>query len=78
MDVSREADHPALLGQRPQRRLADPERRVGREPEPSFGIEALDGARQPEGALLQQVLAVQAAEPVALRDAHDEAQVRLG
>ena len=44
MDVSGQTDDPALLGERSQRRLADPERRVGREPKASFGIEALDGA----------------------------------
>ena len=53
VDVSREADHPALLGQRPQRRLADPERRVGREPEILAPGRSADGARQPEGALLR-------------------------
>ena len=51
--------------------------RARREAEAALGVEALHGPREAEGALLQQVLAVEAAPPVALRDGDHQPQVRL-
>ena len=58
-------------------RLADPPRRVRRELEPAAPVELLDGAVEPERALLDEVEERHAEAAVALRDRHDEPEVRL-
>ena len=75
--VDRDADRPALVGDRARHRLADPPRRVGRELVAAAVVELLDRADQPERALLDQVQERQAAAEVALGDRDDEAQVGL-
>ena len=76
-DVHGQADRPALVGERPRDRLADPPGRVGRELEPELVVELLDGADQAEVALLNQVEQRHAGVRVVARDRHHEAQVRL-
>ena len=76
-DVDGHADRARLVGERPGDRLADPPGRIGRELEPSAPVELLDGADQPERALLDEVEEGQALVAVVLRDRDDEAEVRL-
>src|SRR5207253_9508883 len=53
-DVYREADRPALVGERARGCLADPPGRVRGQLEPELVVELLDRADQPEVALLDQ------------------------
>ena len=76
--VHRDADRARLVGDRPGDRLADPPGRVRRELVALAVVELLDGADQPERALLDQVEERESAAEVALRDRHDEAEVGLG
>src|SRR6185503_8684201 len=76
-DVDRHADRAALVRDRAGDRLADPPRRVRRELEALAPVELLRGADEPDRALLDQVEEREALVPIALRDRHDEAQVRL-
>ena len=59
-------------------RLADPPGRVGRELEAAPVVELLDGADEPQVALLDEVEERHASAHVPARDRHDQAQVRLG
>ena len=76
-DVHGQADRPALLGERPGDRLADPPRRVRRELEAHRVVELLDRADQAEVALLDQVEQRHAGLRVVARDRHHEPEVRL-
>jgi hypothetical protein len=75
--VHRDPDRARLVGDAALDRLADPERRVGRELVAAPPIELLGGADQPENALLDQVEQRQVVALVALRERHDEAQIRV-
>ena len=65
----------AWVGQAALDRLADPQRRVGREAEALAPVELLRGADQAERALLDRGRAAQAQALVAAGDRDDEAQV---
>src|SRR5262249_52623348 len=56
-------------------RLADPPRRVGRELVPPAPVELLDGAVEPEGALLDQIEEGDTEPAVTLGDRNHESQV---
>src|ERR671920_2513217 len=71
--VHRNADRPALVGDRPRHRLADPPRRVRRELVAAPVVELLDRADEPERALLNEVEKGQPAADVAPGDPDDEA-----
>src|SRR5581483_10890610 len=71
------ADRPRVVGDGPLHRLADPPGRVRRELVAAAPVELLDGAVQAQRSLLDQVEERDAEPAVALRDRHDEAQVRL-
>ena len=78
-DLLGQADRAALVADRAADRLADPDRRVGAEAVALAVVELLDGADEPERALLDQV---GEREPVAgaleaLGDVDDEPQVGL-
>ena len=75
--MHRHADRPALVGDRPRDRLADPPGRVRRELEALAPVELLRRADEPDRALLDQVEEREALVAVALRDRDDEAEVRL-
>src|SRR4051794_30127348 len=75
--VDRDADRPALVGDGPRDRLADPPGGVRRELVAAGVVELLDRADEPERPLLDEVEERQPAAEVALRDRHDEPQVRL-
>ena len=75
--VDRDADRPALVGDRARDRLADPPRRVRRELVAAAVVELLDRADEAQRALLDEVQEGQAAAEVALGDRDDEAQVGL-
>ena len=76
LDVGREADDPRLGGEAALDRLADPQRRVGREPKALAPVELLRGANQPEHPLLDEVQQGHLRRHlVALGDRDDEAQV---
>src|SRR3954471_1365714 len=76
-DVHRHADRARVVCDRALHALADPPGRVRRELVATAPVELLDRAVQPERALLDQVQKRDAEAAVALRDRHDEAQVRL-
>ena len=76
-DVHGQADRPALVGERPRDRLADPPGRVGREPVAHPVVELLDRPDQAHVALLDQVEQRHVGARVVARDRHHEAQVRL-
>ena len=80
VDVARQPDRAALLGDRAADRLADPDHRVGREAVAAAVVELLHRAQQPERALLDQVGEREAVVValVALGHVHDEPQVGLG
>ena len=78
VDVDGKADGPALVGDGAHDGLLDPPRRVRREAEAALGIELLARSGQAEGALLAQVLEVEAPVLVALGDADDQAEVGFG
>src|SRR5829696_992716 len=75
--VDGQADRAAGVLQPALDRLADPQRRVGREAEALAPVELLDGADQAEHALLDQVAEREALALVAARVGHHEAQVRV-
>ena len=74
-DVGRQADRARLVGERAADRLADPQRRVGREAEALAPVELLRGADQPDRALLDEVQQRQLGALVAPRDRDDQPQV---
>ena len=76
-DVDGHADRAGLVGERARNGLPDPPRRVRRELEAAAPVELLDGADQPERALLDQVEERQPLVPVVLRDRDDQAEVGL-
>ena len=73
--VDGQADRAAGVLQAALDRLADPQRRVGREAEALAPVELLDGADQPEHPLLDQVAEREALALVAARVGHHQAQV---
>jgi hypothetical protein len=75
--VDGDADRPRLVGDGAGHGLADPPRRVGRELVALAVVELLDRADQAERSLLDEVEEGETSAEVALRDRHDEAQVRL-
>ena len=77
VDVHRHADRAALVRDRPLHRLADPPRRVRRELQVAAPLELLDGAHQPDRALLDQIQEADAVAAVLLGDRHDQPQVGL-
>src|SRR5438552_1702923 len=77
VDVRRNADRRGLVRDRTLAGLADPPGRVGRELEALAPVELLDGAIQADHAFLDQVSELEAVALVALRDRHDEPQVRV-
>ena len=76
-DVDGQADDPALVGERARDRLPDPPGRVGRELEAHLVVELLDGADEPEVALLDQVEERHAGLRVVPGDRHHEPEVAL-
>src|SRR5215469_14644178 len=66
-----------LIGDGARDGLPDPPRRVGAELVPALVLELVDRLHEADVALLDQVQELQAAVRVLLRDADDEAQVRL-
>src|SRR5215212_5906371 len=76
-DVHRDPDRARLVRDAALDRLADPERRVGRELVAAAPVELLGRADQPEDALLDQVEQRQVVALVLLRERHDQAQVRV-
>ena len=76
-DVDRQADRPALVGERPRDRLADPPGRIGRELVAELVVELLDRPDQAEVPLLDQVEQRDAGLRVVARDRHHEPEVRL-
>src|SRR5919202_395014 len=76
-DVDGHADRAGVVRDRALDRLADPPGRVGRELVAAPPVELLDRAVEAERALLDQVEEGNAEPAVALRDRHDQAQVRL-
>ncbi len=75
--VHGDADRPGLVGDRSSDGLADPPGRVRRELEALHVVELLDRPHQAEVALLDEVEEEHPPAHVALRDRHDEPQVRL-
>ena len=75
VDVDRDPDRAALVGDRARDRLADPPGGVGRELEALAVVELLDRADEADRALLDQVEEGQALVAVALGDRDHEAQV---
>ncbi len=76
-DVDGHADRACVVRDRALHRLPDPPGRVGRELVAAPPVELLDRAVQAERPLLDQVEERHAQPAVALRDRHDQAQVRL-
>src|SRR5205823_9130980 len=76
-DVDGHADRPGLVGERARDGLADPPRRIRRELEALAVVELLRRPNEADRALLDQIEEGQTLVAVALRDRHDEAQVRL-
>jgi hypothetical protein len=78
-DRDRQPHHAALVCDRAADGLADPQRRVSRKAVPAAVVELLDGAHEPDRALLDEVGQRQprVLALVALGDVHDEAQVGL-
>ena len=77
VDVNGQPNGSTLIGNGTHDGLLDPPRCVGGEAEAPFGVELLAGPGEAEGALLAQILEVEAAVLVALGDADDEAEVGL-
>src|SRR6188472_102864 len=77
LHVHRHADRRGLVGDRALAGLADPPGRVRRELEPLAVVELLDRAVQADDAVLDQVEERHPVAAVALRDRHDEPQVRV-
>src|SRR3712207_279852 len=75
--VDRQADRAGGVLEPPLDRLADPERRVGREPEALAPVELLDGTDETEHALLDEVAQRQTLALVATGIRDDEAQIRV-
>jgi hypothetical protein len=76
-DVHRDPDRPRLVRDAALHGLADPPGRVRRELEPLAVVELLDRADQPDDPLLDQIEQRKAVALVALRDRHDEPEVRV-
>src|SRR5439155_1522751 len=76
-DVHRHADRPRVVRDGALHRLADPPGRVGRELVAAAPVELLDRAVEAERSLLDEIEERNAEAAVALRDRHDETQVRL-
>ncbi len=76
-DVDGHADRAALVRDRTRDGLADPPGRVGRELEALAVVELLRRTDEPDRPLLDQVEERQTLVAVALRDRHDEPEVRL-
>ena len=76
-DMHGQPDRPALLGERPLHRLPNPPGRIGRELVAHRPVELLDGADEPEIALLDQIEERHVGARVVPRDRHDEPQIRL-
>src|SRR5262249_18633585 len=76
--VHGDPDRARLIGDRTRDRLTDPPRRVRRELEALRVVELLDGADQPEVALLHEIEERHPPADVPLGDRDDEAEVRLG
>ena len=72
-----QADGPRLVRQRPHDRLADPPRRVRREPGAALAVELLDRAQEAEVAFLDQIRQREPAVAIAPGDLHDEPQIGL-
>src|SRR4051794_40138190 len=75
--VDRDADRPALVGDRPRHGLADPPRGIRRELVAAAVVELLDRADQAQRPLLDEIEEREPAAQVALGDRDDEAQVGL-
>ena len=76
--VHRNADGAALVGDRSRHRLPNPPGRVSRELESALVFELIDRAHQADIPFLNQIQKAQAAIGVALGQADDEPQIRLG
>ena len=74
-DVRRKADRAAAVVEPTLQRLANPDRRVGREAVALAVVELLGGSDEAEHALLHQVTERQALALVVARDRNDQAQV---
>src|SRR6266516_319797 len=77
VDVRRHADRPRLTGDGALNGLANPPGRVRRELEALAPVELLDRPVEADDAVLDQVAEGNAVTAVALRDVHDEAEVRV-
>src|SRR3954452_11614594 len=75
--VNGEPDRPARVLEAALNGLADPERRVSREPEPLAPVELLHGPDEAEHALLDEVAEREALALVAARVGDDQTQVRV-
>ena len=73
--MDRDADRPALVGDGPGDRLADPPGRVGRELVAAPVVELLGGPHQADVAFLDEVEELEAAALVLLGDGDDQPQV---
>ena len=71
------ADRPALVGDRPRDRLADPPGRVGRELEALAVVELLGRADEADRPFLDEIEEREPLVAVALRDRDDESEIRL-
>src|SRR6266567_7909816 len=76
-DVDGQTDRGRLVLHGPLHRLPDPPGRVGRELVAAPPVELLGGTDEAEGALLDQVEERDTTVAVALRDRHDQPQVRV-
>src|SRR5919204_1260975 len=76
-DMHGHANRARVVGDGALHGLADPPSRVGGELEAAAPVELLDGAVEPECALLDEVQERHAEAAIALRDRDDEAQVAL-
>src|SRR5512137_2200883 len=75
--MGRHADHAGTVGDAPGHGLADPPRRVRREPEPAAILEAIHRLDQADVAFLEQIEQGDPASPISLRHRDDESKIRL-
>ena len=75
--IRRQPDHPALLLDRADDRLADPVSGIRAETEAAIRVKLVDGGHQPDDAFLDDILEGHAAAVIMTRHTDNQAQVRL-